>query len=293
MTESMSARGGGGARIRLLALDLDGTLLDSEWKLSETNCDALDRCHRLGIEVAIVTGRRYSAARKLTTKLDFEHHLITNAGAMTSTRTDRGVRTCFWARELLAGFMRHVARFEGHTFFISDCSGREEIRCTRPNGQDPHVARYVSLNAESMMRLDSFEEGLDDVLQVAFMGTEARMNELETRIATFAGANEISCSGTRYPDRDFALVDAVRKDANKKNALEKLVRSLDIERAAVMAIGDNYADEEMLEYASYPIAMGNAPAAMRQRWPVTATNDEDGVARAVEALIPRKPQKQQ
>ena len=134
MMESTGDGGGEEPRIRLLALDLDGTLLDSEWKLSETNCNALGRCHQLGIEIAIVTGRRYSAARELTAKLDFEHHLITNAGAMTSTRSDRGVRSCFWARDLLAGFMRHVARFEDHAFFITGCAGREEIRCTRPNG---------------------------------------------------------------------------------------------------------------------------------------------------------------
>lgn len=283
--DSTSTRSGVRTEIRLVAVDLDGTLLDSEWQLPEANRAALDRCNRLGIEVAIVTGRRYSAARTLTAKLDFAHHLVTNAGAMTSTRSERCIHSHPWEPGLLDCFCRHVGGFEGHMFFITESPGASEILCTRPDEGDPHVGRYLSLNAESITRIPSFDLGLDNVLQVAFMGTEAHMSALEMRIASFVDKDAVSTSATRYPERDFALVDAVRRNADKRRALEALARSLSIGPDAVMAIGDNYADVGMLEYAAYPVAMGNAPQKMRSQWPVTTTNDDAGVARAVESLI--------
>jgi hypothetical protein len=60
---------------------------------------------------------------------------------------------------------------------------------------------------------------------------------------------------------------------------------LNIDPSRIMAIGDNYADSAMLEVAQYPVVMGNAPEEMRRHWPVTGTNDENGVAQAIEQII--------
>ena len=111
------------------------------------------------------------------------------------------------------------------------------------------------------------------------------MKALRARADAFRGIDQIEVSRTVYPDRDFELVDIVSRGADKGSGLSALARILNVAPAQIMAIGDNYADSKMLEVAGYPVVMGNAPEEMRRRWPVTGTNDENGVAQVIERFI--------
>ena len=91
---------------------------------------------------------------------------------------------------------------------------------------------------------------------------------------------------TEYPERDFALVDVIQRDCSKGRALEAWSRFRGIPPGAIMAIGDNYNDLDMLRFAGVPIVMGNSEEALKQEgWPVTLDCDSGGVARAVERYV--------
>ena len=91
---------------------------------------------------------------------------------------------------------------------------------------------------------------------------------------------------TEYEHRDFSLVDVVRSGCSKGTALERLAALRGIPAAEVMAMGDNLNDLQMLEFAGTPVLMGNALPELKARgWPVTGTNDEAGVAAAIETFI--------
>jgi hydroxymethylpyrimidine pyrophosphatase-like HAD family hydrolase len=91
---------------------------------------------------------------------------------------------------------------------------------------------------------------------------------------------------TEYVHRDFSLVDVVRHGCSKGSALRQWAESRGFTRAEVMAVGDNLNDLEMLEYAGQPVVMGNALPELRCRgWAVTTSNDEAGVARAIEEYV--------
>ena len=278
--------------IRLVAIDLDGTLLNSESRLSQRNLEALGRTHERGVQIALVTGRRYSVARKLTSELVFQHYRITNAGALISSSDDRVLVSNPWERDLLQEFWTFIEGFRGHAFLITDARGSGEVLCENPNRKDPHVARYRAQNAQFMVETDLFrDEMIPNILQVVFMGTIERMQEVRRLLARFQRIDQLSVSQTLYPDRDFELVDVVLRGADKRSSLGQLAEILEIDASHVMAIGDNHADDGMLAFAAYPVVMGNAPRTMRAKWPVTGTNEEDGVAQAIDQFVSGTPAK--
>ena len=272
--------------MRLLAVDLDGTLLDSNWELSDRNRRALTTARRQGVEIAIVTGRRNSAARRLVQALDFDHYLITSAGALVSSKTAGPLVSREWDGDLLEQFLSHVHRFRGATFLITNAEGPGEILSQDPDVEDPHVARYLRLNKGFIARSSDLAAPAGaGVLQVAFMGPLGRMDELRGIIDGFGRLDEISVSHTRYPERDFELIDAVRSDADKGHAVRKLADMLGIDAGQTMAIGDNHADEAMLEFAGLPFVVANAQDALKRRWPVIPSNDDNGVALAIDTHL--------
>ena len=111
------------------------------------------------------------------------------------------------------------------------------------------------------------------------------MDELQGIINRFGRLDEISVSHTRYPERDFELIDAVRGDADKGHSVRKLAEMLGIEAGQTMAIGDNHADEAMLEFAGHPFVVANAQDGLKQRWPVVPSNDDNGVALAIDTYL--------
>ena len=271
---------------RLLALDLDGTLLNSDWKLSERNRGALGRAHEAGIQIAIVTGRRYSGARRLTSALTHPHYLVTNAGARLTSSKGEILVSKSWDPELVQALLDHLASFRGHAFLITDAQGIGEIICSEPNMGDPHVARYVLRNEAFLLNTDGFGANQPStVLQSACNGTIDRMEKLRERLRSFPRIGQLHVSRTVYPERDFELVDVVVEGADKGSGLSALAKHLGITMGQIVAIGDNYADTSMLELAGSAIVMGNAPAEMKDRWPVAGTNDENGVAQVIEGLI--------
>ena len=91
---------------------------------------------------------------------------------------------------------------------------------------------------------------------------------------------------TQYVARDLCILDILNAGCSKGHALGRWARHRGIEREQVMAIGDNYNDIEMLEFAGIPVIMGNASDDLKQSgWHVTLANDQSGVAAAVEQLL--------
>lgn len=269
--------------MRLLAVDLDGTLLHSNWELSDRNCRALKMAREQGVEIVIITGRRHTAAQGLVQALDFDYYLITSAGARLSSTTTGLLVSRPWNGDLLAQFLTHVCRFLGATFLITDAQGSNEILCQVPDVRDPHVARYLQLNEGFITRSSNLAvPSRDKVLQVVFLGRLNRMSEVADLIHGFENLQDISISQTTYPDRDFELIDVVRRDADKGHALRGLAEMLGIEARDIMAIGDNHADVGMLEFAGLSFVVANAQDQLKQRWTVIPSNDENGVAWAID-----------
>jgi hypothetical protein len=119
-----------------------------------------------------------------------------------------------------------------------------------------------------------------------FCGSIARMQAAQQRLTASGMVEEITVLKTEYVARDLTIVDVLNHGCSKGHAVARWARHRGLSRDQVMAIGDNYNDVEMLEFAGVPVIMGNAcPELKRAGWAVTSDNDRDGVAAAIEQVI--------
>ena len=112
------------------------------------------------------------------------------------------------------------------------------------------------------------------------------MQALAQQLARASCASAVSLARTEYPARDLTLLDILDQGCSKGAALSDWTTARHIRSEEVMAIGDNWNDREMLEFAGLPVLMGNSsPDLKRAGWAVTASNDENGVAQAIKKFI--------
>ena len=271
--------------IQLIGIDVDGTLLDSAGRFPPANRAAIHAAVAAGVHVALVTGRSYPFARPVAEGLPESLTLIVSNGAV-----ERGMDGATRVRRLLD---KNVARTvldanAGHRaatalVFDRDVHGQivfETMDWTHP-GRKGYWARNKALIARSVPLEDALVE---DPIQVMFNGGFEAMRELAGAIRT--QGHEVNVSLTEYVDRDFSLVDITSPIATKGHALASCAAALGLGSEAVMAIGDNFNDVEMLEFAGTPVVMANAVEPLKVRgFHQTGGQDEAGVAQAIHRLV--------
>ncbi len=273
--------------IRLLAVDIDGTLLNSQFRVSQRDIDALRHAHESGVEVILVTGRRHTFAMPMAAQLGFDLWLISSNGAVT--RSSRGetfhrdllpVDTCLE----LCSAMRD---FRGNMVVTFDKETKGALVLERMDELTQSIQKWLEKNLEYIDFVVPLENALvTDPVQAMFCGTIARMRKALARLEASTLTERVTVLRTEYPLRDLTIVDVLNKDCSKGHAVKRWATRRGIPREQVMAIGDNYNDAEMLAYAGYPFIMGNACEELKARgWPVTLTSDECGVAAAIEQVL--------
>ena len=273
--------------IQLLALDIDGTLLNPQFQISAADMSALRRAHALGIEVVLVTGRRHDFALPIARQLGFDLWLISSNGAVT-----RSLEGETFYRDLLPAttcrrLCQAMIAFRGHTVLTFDRRGKGAIVLEHLNDLENSIRRWLEKNLEYIEFVIPVEDALvTDPIQAMFCGPIGRMQEALSALEAGPVAREITVLRTEYPERDLSIVDVLNTGCSKGHALERWADFRRISRNRVMAIGDNYNDIEMLAFAGYPVIMGNASAELRGRgWKVTSSNAQNGVAVALEPIL--------
>jgi len=123
-------------------------------------------------------------------------------------------------------------------------------------------------------------------VQAMFCGGVERMRQAQAALLGSDLKADVTVLRTEYPHRDLCIMDVLNRDCSKGHALKRWAEFRGLAAAEVMAIGDNYNDVEMLEFAGVPVVMGNACDELKQNgWHVTLSNSENGVAAAVERLV--------
>jgi Cof subfamily protein (haloacid dehalogenase superfamily) len=282
--------------IRLLALDLDGTLLNSRGKVSEGNRKALEQARERGVRVAIVTGRRFRDARPTALHLGLDVPVIAHNGALT--KHARTLETVSVLTLPLSAARRslEIGRAAGADALLSDDhEGLGVLVYDHLSGDNYAAQLYVSWarrihgenGQEAVRQVESLEEFLDhEPVHLAFSGGCAKMKELEHVLGQELGST-VKIFSTTYQDKDFTLLDIVHPEASKGLGVAAAAAELGVLREEVMAVGDNLNDLEMLHYAGTGVVMKNAEASLHEieSFHATGTNDEDGVALAIERFI--------
>lgn len=279
--------------IKLLALDLDGTLLDRNGVASAENIEAIRAAEETGVLVTIATGRRFRDARPVALEVGLNAPMLTHNGALI--KAAESLETFSYEllkHETTLEILRLGRDFGGDALVSSDPHGRGTLLYESLSGDNLPLRRYIEWAKrlhgaeadEAVHMVEDLETVLveSEVIHITFSGKCTKMNKLKTELENGlnGAANVLS---TVYPDLDFTLLDILPSGSSKAAGLEKLAAHHELDRDQVMAIGDNFNDLEMLEYAGTAVVMGNADSSLRQRkeFYTTEGNNESGVSSAI------------
>ena len=273
--------------MRLIAIDIDGTLLDSKAQVSQANLDALRRAYEAGVETILVTGRRHRFALPIAESLGFDLWIISSNGAVTRSTRGESFHRDLMPQATALKLCRHMRDFRDYSVITFDRDSMGAIVCENHDRLYGVIQRWMEKNAPYIEYVSPIENALiEDPIQVMFCGPVHLMQTAQERLVNTEFANEITVLRTQYDYRDLTIVDILNAGCSKGHALERWSTHRGLHRSQVMAIGDNYNDIEMLTFAGHPVIMGNASDDLKQNgWAITLHNDESGVAAAVEEIL--------
>jgi hydroxymethylpyrimidine pyrophosphatase-like HAD family hydrolase len=277
---------------RLVALDIDGTLLNSAGKVSPRMRAAVAAAQRAGLLVTLATGRRYVTTRHLVDELDLQIPIIIQTGALV-TEALSGRR--LYDNPLPAGAAAEALRIllaRGLQPIVYENAVLDQHLVTGPESHDSRGAHaYFAGNPELVRRLPHA-----DLLSAAGVGeTPLELAVIDALpplqgvvpLLTMAGCRTIiSYSG----NLDSYFMEVFKATCSKGNALRWLAARCAVSMDETVAIGDNFNDVEMLDAAGLGVAMGNAEEAVKAYANAyTLSNDEDGAALIIEQILAGEP----
>ncbi|MXZ34582.1 MAG: HAD hydrolase family protein [Acidobacteria bacterium] len=274
--------------LKWIAADIDGTILDSSSRLPPENVTAFRQARDRGVEVVLVTGRRYGAAVRVANGLGLSSPLIVNNGAMIVCPVQsRRLARWFLAPEVATAILSATSSYTHCTVLHKDRPAAGQlVVCSRPrtNGQLHH---YLNKVPGVTVQVESLRSEVDgDLIEIMFSGPLGVMEAVEGRLRESGFEKHVRIAKTYYREKDLGIIDVLNRDCSKRSALDFLARSRGIRPEEIMAIGDNHSDLEMLEYAGVGVVMANGVAVLKNRGLYeTASNDDLGVARAVGRFI--------
>jgi len=283
--------------IKLLALDLDGTTLDSRGEIPDANRKAIRAAEDAGVLVTIATGRRFRDARPVGLELELNAPLIThNGGLLKYAGTADTVAYSILSPETALEIVQTGKRFGGDALVSADPHGYGTLLYDRVSDDNVPLQKYIRWSerlhgddaGRSVEHVDALEDVIEglEVVHISFSGNCASMHRLDASLRHELGAS-VTVLSTVYPRLDFTLIDILPPDTSKGHGVARLATIEEIAPDEVMAVGDNFNDLEMLAFAGTSVVMGNADARLRDRPEsyTTLTNDEAGVAAAIERFI--------
>jgi Cof subfamily protein (haloacid dehalogenase superfamily) len=284
------------SRVRLVAIDIDGTLLPtSSTTISQRNRRALCEAQAAGIHIVIATGRRHQYAEPVLEQVGLSPRTVmisSNGSVMRhfdGELIQRNLLPVITARALCPA----LRPFGQTMVFTFDRSDRPSLVVESMNSLQRKIGVWVEANRPDMMEIAPLERAFDQdeaPIQGMLCGDIAQVRAAQQALESIDLAADIAMHRTEYADRDLGILDLLPPHCSKGHALDDYARSLGLEAAEVMAIGDNFNDQAMLEFAGSAVVMANAGTEMqalarRHGWAVTLSNDEDGVAATLEPLI--------
>jgi HAD superfamily hydrolase (TIGR01484 family) len=298
--------------VRMIVVDVDGTLLGPDGVVSARNVAALKAAEAAGVEVVVATGRRHCYAMRVLRGLGLgdENAVISSNGTVVRTVGGKLIERTLLPKETARWLCGHVEEFRNSLVMTFDKVG--------PDGDDARgalvveqmeeltasIGKWMKANEPYIAHMVPIEMalGVDDPIQMMLCGTIERMRRAEARLLEHPGISavgatedeangvEVALHRTEYAERDLSIVDILPVGCSKGAALLRLAALRGVKAEEIVAIGDNWNDVSMLEVAGRAVLMANAPGDLKMiaaelGWVLGMRHDEDGVAVAMEAAL--------
>jgi Cof subfamily protein (haloacid dehalogenase superfamily) len=277
--------------LKLLAIEIDGTLLDSSGRIPEANREALGAAAAAGVHLALVTGRSLHFTRHVAEDLGVPVTLVVNNGAIVRTPDGRTPMRRLLDRAVARDVLEATRAYDTCVAVVVDrepgADSRPHVFFEHMDWTHPQRRHYYEQNRAFIARASPLAGILtEDPIEVMFTGHVEPMRAVAATLCGLPGSARYSTGITEYEQRDFSLVNVNAAVCSKGRTLADLTAALGLTREQVMAVGDNLNDLEMLRFAGTPVVMGNAAEPLRRLgFHVTDTNDDVGLATAIERFV--------
>lgn len=273
--------------IKLICIDMDGTLLNSKHEISERNKNALKKAKEMGIKIAVTTGRLFCSARYYSDLLGIDTPVIASNGAYIKNKyEDDPILECPIPKDMLIDIYKIIKK---HDLIVNSNSWNTFIRDAEiPEGHAyKTMNKYLPegkkvnfiVNEDFISAINEFEGNLLKVIIVEDENKEKLWRAKEELQSIYKDKLHIVSSGTN----NFEIMIG---NVSKGNAVAYLADSLHIPSEEIMCIGDSENDISMLKFAGLGVAMGNGLQMVKDIADfVTDTNNNDGVAKAIEKFV--------
>ncbi len=263
--------------IKLVALDLDDTLLDPDLRISAASIRSIQKARQMDVAITISTGRMYASALPYARQLGIDVPLIFYQGALVKNSLSGEVLYFQPVPAQLAAEVMGICRDQGvhfHSYF------NDHLVMESVSEEGKAYAQLAGVPITTVRDLVGHLK-TNAALKIMAISTDGeRLLELERLLrASYTDLLHITRSKPHY-------LEIMSPVADKAKALEVVASHYKIERQEVMAIGDSYNDMEMIKWSGIGVAMGNSRQALKEAADyVTASNTEEGVAKALQRFI--------
>lgn len=268
--------------IKLIAIDIDGTLLNPDGQITPRTCGAIQAAQNAGMIVTLATARRYFSTKQIAEALEMDLPLIVYDGALIVNHPAGAILHSQTLSPQIAGQVVEIFQRQRVQPVVQPCECVLEEVLTGPAEYDhPELATYISFAENRLRRLPYAQlcAGQADPLRVVAFASLEAIERLIPEISPLTCSWHAISQGS-YNCAELAIM---HPGCSKASAVAALAAYYHIPLSQVMAIGDNINDLAMLKSAGWGVAMGQAPASVKAAARVvTTSNEEDGVALAIE-----------
>lgn len=264
---------------KLIVLDLDGTLTNSKKEITVRNKETLLRAQQKGIRLVLASGRPTYGIVPLANELrmnEFGGFILSyNGGEIINWETEELIYDNVLPNDVVP-ILYECAR--SHKLSILTYDGAEIVT---ENSQDPYVQKEAFLNKMAVRETNDFLSDITlPVAKCLIVGDPQELIQVESELCIrLQGQINVFRSEPYF-------LELVPQGIDKAQSLAVLLKELDVAREEMIAIGDGYNDLSMIKFAGMGVAMGNAQEPVKKAAGyITLTNDEDGVALAVEKFV--------
>jgi len=272
----------------LIAIDVDGTLLNDEHAVSKENRAALHRAHEAGLQVVLCTGRAYPEIERVIDDIGLDlDAAVTVFGAVV---TDVPTKETLYSKHFDPDTAIALADFfKARGYTVLYLCGGEQAGSTGyiVLGDNHHFAvdAYLLKTDVKYEKLDALPENPAPALRVSIIDDPGALDDLSADLTHVFG-DRVVHNILHAPEWAFTVIEGFCPGVNKWTGIAKLCELRDLNPERVVAFGDDVNDIEMLRHAALGVAMGNARDAIKQAAKrVTLSNNEHGVARVIEEIL--------
>ncbi len=263
--------------IRLVAMDLDDTLLRDDWTISPRVANAIQKAQAQGIKVTIATGRMPISMRPYAVQLGLDVPVISYHGAMIQQAISGDI---LFRRVIPSGIASEIVRDVSERGIYAQIYLKDRVITQTINEWSEEYARIASVRIEEGDLLSLLSQEPEGVEKILLIAEESELDQWVPWLSECYGETVHITKSKPY------FLEITEGSVNKGVALAALAERLGIPQQDVMAIGDSFNDLEMIQYAGLGVAMGNARQEIKEQADiVTVSNEEDGVAEAIERYV--------